>query len=44
MHHKISAALFHSGAKHENVVRLNSLGVCVSKINGLHTQQVYLLL
>lgn len=29
-HYRISSILFHSGAKHEDLIRLNRLGVCMS--------------
>ncbi len=30
LHHRISIILFHSGSKHDDLVRLNRLGVCMS--------------
>ncbi len=30
LHHRISVILFHSGSKHDDLVRLNRLGVCMS--------------
>ena len=34
--HRISTIQFHSGAKHEDLARLNCKGVSVSKTNGSH--------
>ncbi|XP_028415628.1 uncharacterized protein LOC114538990 [Dendronephthya gigantea] len=30
LHHRISTVLFHSGTKHDDLVKLNKLGVCMS--------------
>ena len=30
LHHRVSTVLFHSGTKHEDLVRLNRLGICMS--------------
>ena len=45
LHYKISAALFHSSTKHENLVRMNCLAVSVRKVkvfvNSLRTPQKF---
>ena len=38
-HSRISLILFHSGTKHEDLVRLNRLGVCVPPQSIIHLQK-----
>ena len=43
LHYRISKVLFHSGAKLEDLVRLNHLGVCMSPkciLNGTNLKQI----
>ena len=39
LHYRISAVLFHSGVKHEDLKRLNRLGVCMSPDSILRAQR-----
>ena len=38
LHYRILTVLFHSGTKHENLVRLNRLGVCMSPDSMIQAQ------
>ena len=39
LHYRLSAVLFHSGVKHEDLKRLNRLGVCMSPDSILRLQR-----
>lgn len=39
LHYRISTVLFHSGTKHEDLVRLNRLGVCMSPDSMIQAQR-----